>query len=233
MTERVHRHFEDVLDELKERVLRLGGLTEQAIGRAVRCLVDRDSELARRVIEDDNAIDGLELQIDDLCVEALARYQPMAGDLRFITTAMKITSDLERIADHACNIAERALELNEEPQLKPLIDIPLMANQAQEMVRSSLDCFVRRDAEGAKATIRLDRELNQRMEQVFRELLSYMIEDPRNVSRAIRLTFVAKYFERIGDMAKNICEQVVFMAKGEVIKHMRARQRDPEDDAGR
>lgn len=229
MTERVHRHFEEVLDELKDKVLRLGGLTEQAIGRAVRSLVDRDSALARRVIEEDDAIDRLELDIDDLCVEMLARYQPMAGDLRFITTAMKITSDLERIADHACNISERALELNEEPQLKPLIDIPLMANQAQEMVRQSLDAFVRRDADGAKATIRLDRELNDRMEQIFRELLSYMIEDPKNVSRAIRLTFVAKYFERIGDMAKNICEQVVFMAKGEVIKHRAARQTPSED----
>lgn len=224
MTERVHRHFEEVLGELKEKVLRQGGLTEQAIGRAVRSLVDRDSTLARRVIDDDIEIDRLELEIDDLCVEALARYQPMAGDLRFITTAMKITSDLERIADHACNISERALELNDEPQLKPLIDIPLMASQAQEMVRNSLDCFVRRDSEGAKATIALDRELNQRQEQIFRELLSYMIEDPKNVSRALRLTFVAKYFERIGDMAKNICEDVVFMAKGEVIKHLKAQR---------
>lgn len=229
MTERLHRHFEDVLDELKEKVLRQGGLTEQAIGRAVRSLVDRDSDLARRVIDDDVEIDRMELEIDDLCVEALARYQPMAGDLRFITTAMKITSDLERIADHACNISERALELNDEPLLKPLIDIPLMANQAQEMVRNSLDCFVRRDSDGAKATIALDRELNQRQEQIFRELLSYMIEDPKNVSRALRLTFVAKYFERIGDMAKNICEDVVFMAKGEVIKHLRAQRSEPGD----
>jgi phosphate transport system protein len=229
MGERVQRHFEEVLDDLKEKVLRLGGLTEQAIGRAVRSLVDRDSELAKTVIAEDIDIDRLELEIDDLCVEALARFQPIARDLRFITTAMKITSDLERIADHACNISERALELNDEPVLKPLIDIPLMANRAQEMVRNSLDCFVRRDAEGARATIALDRELNVRMEQIFRELLSYMMEDPRNVSRALRLTFVAKYFERIGDMAKNICEQVVFMAEGEVIKHLRAQHRTSGD----
>ena len=227
MPERIQTHFDEILDELKEKVLRLGGLTEQAIGRAVRSLVDRDSNLARTVLAQDVDIDRLELEIDDLCIEALARFQPIARDLRFITTAMKITSDLERIADHACNISERALELNEEPMLKPLIDIPLMANRAQEMVRASLDCFVRRDAEGAKATIRLDRELNLRMEQIFRELLSYMIEDPRNVSRALRLTFVAKYFERIGDMAKNICEQVVFMAKGEVIKHLGAQRSGP------
>lgn len=230
MGERVQRHFEEVLDDLKEKVLRLGGLTEQAIGRAVRSLVDRDSDLAERVIAEDVDIDRLELEIDDVCIEALARFQPIARDLRFITTAMKITSDLERIADHACNISERALELNAEPMLKPLIDIPLMANRAQEMVRNSLDCFVRRDAEGARATIRLDRELNLRMEQIFRELLSYMMEDPRNVSRALRLTFVAKYFERIGDMAKNICEQVVFMAEGEVIKHLRAQRMDARGD---
>ena len=220
--ERKQRHFEELLDQLREKVLRLGGLVEQAIGRSVRSLVDRDSEMARRVIADDHAIDRLELEVDQLCMDLLGLHQPMARDLRFITTAMKITTDLERIGDHAVNISERALELNEEPQLKPFIDIPLMANRAQEMVRSSLDAFVRRDATAARSTIAMDEELNRRMEQIFRELLSYMIEDPRTVTRALRLTFVAKYFERIGDQAKNICEQVVFMAKGEVIKHPRA-----------
>lgn len=215
----VHRHFEDVLDGLKERVLRLGGLVEEAIQASVRSLADRDSELANRVVEADDAIDRLELEIDEICLEMLALHQPIAGDLRFVTTAMKITTDLERIGDHAANIAVRALELNQEPLLKPLIDIPLMANQAGEMVRRSLDAFVRQDAEAAEQTIAMDAHLNRRMEQVFRELLSFMIEDPKTVSRALRLTFVAKDFERIGDMAKNICEQVVFMVRGEVIKH--------------
>jgi phosphate transport system protein len=143
----------------------------------------------------------------------------MAADLRFLTTAMKLTPDLERIADHAVNISERALELNEEPPLRALVDIPLMATRAQEMVRGALDAFVRRDADAARAVIAMDDDLDRRMELVFRVLLSHMIEDTRTISRALRLTFVAKYFERIGDMATNICEQVVFMSEARVVKH--------------
>jgi len=207
------------LDLLSEMILRLGGLTEEAIGKSVRALVDRDSDLAREVLEGDAQIDQIELQIDNLCMEILARHQPMAGDLRFVATAMKITPDLERIADHAGNISERALELNEEPPLNAMVDMPLMATRAQQMVRGALDAFVRSDAEAALAVIRMDSELNQRMEQVFRVLLSYMVEDPKTISRAMRLTFVAKYFERIGDQATNICEQIVFMSEARVIKH--------------
>jgi len=180
--------------------------------------------MAQQVIDDDVLIDRAELEIDELCMETLARYQPMAGDLRFITTAMMITSDLERIADHAANISERALELNEEPPLKPVIDVPLMASLAQEMVRSALDAFVRKDADAARTTIAMDLELNRRMEQMFHALLSHMAANPRSISRGLRLSFVSKYIERIGDMAKNICEQVVFLAKGEVIKHPRAQR---------
>jgi phosphate transport system protein len=223
-------NFEELLSILSEKVLRLGGLVEEAIGRAVRGLVDRDSELAREVPAGDQEIDKLELEIDDLCLEILARHQPMARDLRFITTAMKITPDLERIGDHAVNISERALELNEEPPLRALVDIPLMAMRAQEMVRGALDAFVRQDAQAAWSVIKMDDELDHRMEQVFRVLLSHMIEDPKTISRALRMTFVAKYFERIGDQATNICEQVVFMSEARVIKHAGSVPEEAETD---
>jgi phosphate transport system protein len=212
--------LEQHLELISERILRLGGLVEQAIGRSVRALVQRDSDLAREVISGDDEIDRLELEIDQMCLEVLALFQPMARDLRFITTAMKISPDLERIGDHAVNLSERALELNEEAPLRALVDLPLMAQQAQQMVRGALDAFLRRDPAAAWAVIEQDDELDRRMEQAFRVLLSHMIEDPRTIARAIRLTFVAKYFERIGDMATNVCEQIVFMTDARVIKHV-------------
>jgi phosphate transport system protein len=229
--ERIQRHFQERLDLLSEKILRLGGLVEQAIGRSVRALVERNSDLARDVIQEDKQVDVLELEIDETCIELLALQQPMARDLRFITTAMKITPDLERIADHAVNIAERAVEINKEPPLAPLIDISAMARRAQEMVRGALDALVRRDADAARAVIAMDDELDIRMEQVFRSLLSYMIEDPGTISRALRLTFVAKYFERIGDQATNVCEQIVYMTEAQVIKHAHASQERGQEPA--
>jgi phosphate transport system protein len=217
--DRIPRHFEEQLDILSEKILVLGGLVEEAIGKSVSALVDRNSDLARQVIADDVNMDRLELEIDALCMEMLALQQPFARDLRFVTTAMKITTDLERIGDLAGNISERAIELNEEPQLKPFIDIPLMARRAQEMVRGALDAFVQRDPQRAREVIRMDDDLDERMEQIFRELLSFMLESPNTITRALRLTFVAKYFERIGDQATNVCEQVVYMTEGRVIKH--------------
>lgn len=211
--------FQDKLDQISEKILRLGGLVEQAIGDSVRALVDRDSDLAHRVLERDSVIDALEIEIDELCMEVLALQQPIARDLRFITTAMKITPDLERIGDHAVNISERALELNEEPEVQVLADIPFMAQRAQEMVRGALDAFVREDAEAAMVVIHMDDELDRRMETVFRVLLSHMLEDPRTIRRCLRLTFVAKYFERIGDQATNVSEQVIYMTEARVIKH--------------
>ncbi len=217
--DRPARHLQEQLDLLAEKLLLLGGLVEQAIVRSVEALVERDSAVARRVIDEDADVDRVELEIDRICMETLAREQPFARDLRFITTAMKITTDLERIGDLAVNVSERALELNEEPRLKPFVDIPLMARRAQEMVHGALDAFVQRDAKAARAVIAMDDDLDARMEQIFRELLSFMVEDPRSVTRALRLTFVAKYFERIGDQATNVCEQVVYMCEGQVIKH--------------
>ena len=217
--EKAHRHLEDFLEALSEKTLRMGGLVEEAIGRSIRALVERDSALAEQVIREDIEVDRLELEIDKLCMETLALQQPMAKDLRFITTAMKITTDLERIADLAVNVSERTRELNAEPQLKPYIDLPVMARRAQQMVHGSLEAFVQRDSEMARRVLLMDDELDRRMEQMFRELLSYMIEEPQTISRALRLTFIAKYFERIGDQATNICEQVVYMKDARVIKH--------------
>jgi phosphate transport system protein len=217
--ERTQHKLQERLDLLAEKILGLGGLVEEAIGRSVIALVERDSDLAREVIEQDRAIDGLELEIDELCMEILALHQPLAVDLRMVATAMKITPDLERIGDHAVNIAERTLELNEEPRLEPVVDITQMAQLAQQMVRGALDAFVRRDSVAAWAVIRMDDDLDLRMENVFRVLLSHMLEDPRTIRRSLRLTFIAKYFERIGDQATNISEQVVFMTEARVIKH--------------
>ncbi len=217
--ERPARHLEEQLDLLKEKLLLLGGLVEQAIGRSVEALVQRDSDVARAVIAGDAEVDRAELEIDRICMEILALQQPLARDLRFITTAMKITTDLERIADLAVNVSERAIELNEEPQLKPFVDLPLMARRAGEMVHGALDAFVQRDAIAARAVIAMDDDLDARMEQIFRELVSFMVGDPRSITRALRLTFIAKYFERIGDQATNVCEQVVYMCEGRVIKH--------------
>jgi phosphate transport system protein len=217
--EKLQRHFQEQMDDLAEKVLVMGGLVEEAIGHTVSALVTRNSALAGRVISDDEAIDRFDLEIDQVGMEILGLHQPVARDLRFVITAMKITNDLERIADLCTNVAERAIELNEEVQLKPFIDIPMMARRAQQMVRGALDAFVQRDAAAARAVIAMDDELDDRMEQVFRELLSYMIEDPKTITRALRLMFVAKYFERMGDQATNIGEQIVFMAEGRVIKH--------------
>jgi len=217
--EKLQRHFQEQLDDLAEKVLVMGGLVEEAIGQTVSALVTRNSVLARRVILEDEAIDRFDLEIDQVGMEILGLHQPVARDLRFVITAMKITNDLERIADLCTNVAERAIELNEEPQLKPFIDIPVMARRAQQMVRGALDAFVQRDPAAARAVIAMDDELDERMEQVFRELLSYMIEDPKTITRALRLMFIAKYFERMGDQATNIGEQIVFMAEGRVIKH--------------
>jgi phosphate transport system protein len=211
----------------------MGGLVEQAIGLSVEALVRRENKIAAQVIQGDETIDQLELEIDQLVMETLARYQLAARDLRFMTTAMKIAPDLERIGDYATSIAERAIELNAEAPIKQLVDIPLMARRAQEMVRGALDAFVNRDATAARAVIAMDDDLDRRLEQIFRVMVSYMIEDPRTITRAIRLTFVAKSFERMGDQATNICEMVVYMAEGRVIKHHRPESDQPVEGPAR
>ena len=213
------RHFDRDIELLKEQLLRMGAMVEDSINHSIRALLERDTALAERVIASDTAIDQLENEIDQHTIELIAKMQPAAVDLRFVATAMKITPELERIADLAVDVCERAIELNREPQLKPLLDIPRLARNAQEMVRLSLDAFVRRDGTLAREVIARDDEVDLLTEQSFRELLTYMLEDSRNISRAIRLTFVGKYFERMADSATNICETVVFLVEGKVIKH--------------
>ncbi len=213
------RHFDKDIDTLKDQLLRMGAMVEDAISQSIRALLERDTGIAEAVIAADNQIDRMELEIDQFTIELIAKMQPTAVDLRFVATMMKVTPELERIADLAQDVCERAIELNREPQLKPLIDIPRLARISQEMVRHALDAFVKRDANLARAVIARDDEVDLLTEQSFRELLTYMLEDSRNISRAIRLTFVGKYFERIADGATNICEMVVFLVEGKVIKH--------------
>ena len=213
------RHFDREIETLKEMVLRMGAAVEEQINLSIQALLERDTSVAQRVIDADADIDQMELDIDQHCIELIAMMQPTAVDLRFLAAAMKITPELERIADLAVDVCERAIELNREPALKPLIDIPRLARIAQEMVRHALDAFVRRDAVLAREVIARDDEADLLTEQSFRELLTYMLEDSRNISRAIRLTFIGKYFERMADGATNICEMVVYLVEGKVIKH--------------
>ena len=213
--------FDEELRLLKERVLRIGSLVEAAIHDSVKSLVERNSDLAQKVIERDHKINALDVEIDEECIRLIALRQPKARDLRFITTAMKITTDLERIGDLAENIAERAIELNDEPQLKPYIDIPRMAEITEEMVRDSLDAFVRGCSKIPYEVIKKDDEVDNLNAQVFNELLFFMIQDPHTVSRATRISYVSKYLERIADHATNIAEMVIYMCEGKIIRHMK------------
>jgi len=217
--DQMQRHFHEELELVKEKTLKLGSLVETMVERAVASLVDRDSRLAGEVIASDQKVDSLDVEIDEDCLRLLALHQPAAKDLRFITTAMKITTDLERMADQAVNICQRAIELNEEPQLKPYIDIPVMSQLSQKMMRESLDAFVRRDAELARQVIPEDNKVDSLKNQVFRELLTFMMEDPRTIPRAIRLILVSRHLERIADHATNIAEMVVFLVEGKNIRH--------------
>ncbi|MBI5026725.1 MAG: phosphate signaling complex protein PhoU [Nitrospirae bacterium] len=211
--------FDRELGELKERILRMGAMVETAIRDSVASLVERDSELARKVIGNDPKINALDVEIDEECIRLLAIRQPRAGDLRFITTAMKITTDLERMGDLAEDISERAIELNEEPILKPYIDIPRMAEISGGMLRDALDSLVKGDTKLAMAVIKRDDQVDMLNVQVFNELLFFMIQDPHTVSRATRITYVSKYLERIGDHATNIAEMVIYMVEGKIIRH--------------
>jgi phosphate transport system protein len=197
----------------------MGALVEEQIARAIQALVTRDVALASRVIERDAVVNALDVDIDETCMKLLALQAPAAGDLRFVTTAMKISTELERMSDLAENICERAIELNEEPQLKPYIDIPRMSDWTMRMVRECLDAFVRSDAVLARKVCADDDFVDHLTHQLFRELLSFMIEHPATITRAIRLTFVGKYIERIADHATNVSELVIYMAEGTIVRH--------------
>jgi len=211
--------FDDELIALKEKVLKLGLMVETAIRDSVNALVERDSELAREVIKRDHLVNALDVSIDEECVRLIALRQPMARDLRLITTAMKITTDLERMGDLAVNIAERALELNEEPQLKPFENIPKMAAITQSMVRDALDAFVAGCSRLPYEVIKKDDEVDNLNVRNFNELLSLMLQDPKIIPLAVKRTYIAKYLERIADHATNIAEMIIYMCKGKMIRH--------------
>jgi phosphate transport system protein len=220
-------HFHQELNQLKAELLKMAGLVERAINNAVEALVRRDTSLAERTISDDKQIDEIELGIDAYCLKLLALHQPKAADLRFITSAMRINTELERIGDQAVNIAWRVIDLNQEPQLKPYIDIPHMAEIAQSMVKDVLDAFVNGDPQMARSVCERDDQVDALNDQVFRELLTYMISDPHTIKRAVHLIIVSRCLERIADHATNIGEGVIFMVNALVIKH-RADQKEEE-----
>jgi phosphate transport system protein len=207
------------LVRLRNNILRLGSLVETAIQNSVKSLVERKSSIAKKVIKQDQQINNLDVAIDEECIKLLALGQPKARDLRFIATTLKITTDLERMGDLAVNISKRAIELNKEPQLKPYIDIPRMAEIAQKMLNDSLDAYVKGCTSLPYYVIKQDDEIDRLMEQVFNELLFYMIQDQHTISRAIRISYVSKYLERIADHATNIAEMVIYMCKGKLVRH--------------
>jgi phosphate transport system protein len=216
---RTSQHYELELQSIKQSLLYLGALTEHAIENVLIALLDRKSDLAQSVIDGDAEIDKLDTEIEDRCIRLLALRQPIARDLRFITTAIKINGHLERIGDMAVNIAERVITLNEEPQLKPYIDLPRMAEIAREMIRGTIDAFVREDCQLANSIRRKDAIIDTLNEQIFRELLTFMLEDARTIHRALLIMQVSKNLERIADHAKGIADMVVYMVTGINVRH--------------
>src|SRR5512147_2368976 len=212
-------HFQKELQALKENLLKMAAIVEEAIRHSVESLVKRDSDLARKAFEAEDRINKLENSVDEMCLKLLALRQPMAADLRFITSAMKIVTDLERMGDQAVNIAERAISLNQEPQLKPYIDIPKMAEITQSMVKDVLDAFVSQDSKLARSVCERDDLVDRLNDQVVRELLTYMMSDPKTITPAVHLMIVCRCLERIADHATNIAEDVIFMLEARVIKH--------------
>jgi phosphate transport system protein len=215
----MQRHFHEELEALKQTLLAMGGLVEDQIRRVMRALLERDDALAQEVIDRDQQVNAYDVEVDETCVSLLALHQPTAGDLRFITTAMKIVTDLERIGDQAVNIAQRVLELNREPQLKPYIDLPRMAEKAQAMVKESLDAFVARDTTLARKVCAEDADVDALKEQLFRELLTFMMEDPKTIPRAIRLILISRFMERVADHATNIAEMVIYLVDAKMVRH--------------
>ena len=215
----MERHFEDELKALKNRLLSMGALVEERVRQAVQALMERRPELAAQVIAGDQEVNDLQIEIDDRCLKLLALQQPMASDLRLITAAMKINADLERIGDQAVNIAENAIKVLDAPPLKPLLDLPRMADIAQQMTRDSLDAFVRRDSALARQVLERDDEVDQLKDQIFRVLLTHMMADPGTIERALGLILVSRNLERIADHATNIAEDVIFVVEAKDVRH--------------
>jgi|SRR5215468_8668991 len=215
-----HRHLDDELNELRDRVLLLGGEAERALERAVSALLERDNQIAHEVLEHDDAVDSLEVALDRQCIDIIALRQPAARDLRFVISVAKMAPILERIADHACNIARAAIELNNEPEFSRKVEIERMAEHALGMLHSALDAFTASDAAAARAVIKRDAEINDLYNQLFSYLIEMMVAEPSTATRDARLLFVAKHMERIGDYVTDICELTVYMAEAAFIKHI-------------
>jgi phosphate transport system protein len=203
------------LDELQQDVLKMGTMVEQAIFNAIKSLKNRDEALAKQVIDGDDTIDVFQVQIEDDCVRLLALQQPMASDLRVISAVLKISNDLERIADHASDVSKVTMRISGQPLIKPLIDIPRMSEITQKMLRISLDAFIRRDASEVEQLIDYDHEVDALYHQIFRELLTFMLEDTRTINQATHLLFVGRHMERMADYCTNLGEAVYYMVKGE------------------
>jgi len=216
------RHFALELEDLHQRLLQMGGLVESVIRKSIRALVDRDTSVAEQVFQDEERINQLEMDIDSMGTRLLALHQPVARDLRFLTAALKINTDLERMGDLAVNITERALSLISVPPIKPLIDIPKMAGAVEQMLLRSLGAFVSGDADQAKLVLVSDDEVDALRDSIYRELVSFMQRDPTTVQSAVDLMFVARDLERIADHATNIAEDVVYLVQGVDIRHRAA-----------
>lgn len=217
--ERVVRHFQEELGALQERLLAMGGFAEERVREAVQALSQRDAALVDRVLAGDEPINDLHIEVDDRCFKLLALHQPMAADLRAIVAAVKINTDLERVGDLAVNIAEAAKRYLQHPPVKPLLDIPRMGDIAQRMLRDALDAFVKRDTALAEAVLAADDELDALKSQIFRELLTFMLQDPSTIEPALDLILVSRHLERIGDHATNVAEDVIFLVSAKDVRH--------------
>ncbi|NOZ94155.1 MAG: phosphate signaling complex protein PhoU [Acidobacteria bacterium] len=215
----MHRHFEEELDQIRATILAMAGLVERCLEEVTRALTSGDRTLAQSVIDTDDAIDAYEVKIDRLATEFMVRHQPTAADLRFVVAAIKLGPELERVGDNAVNIAQRVLDLAGTKPVKPLIDLPRMLHLARAMVSDGITAYVERDSMAAREIIGRDDEVDQLYLQLFRELITFMIEDPRTITRAIDLIFIARFAERIADQATNICEEVVYLVEGTPIRH--------------
>lgn len=216
----MERQFDQELKSLNRDILKMGALAEEAIYKSIEALKNRDSGLAKSIIDSDVNVDRLELEIEDKCIDLIARYQPMAKDLRFITTGMKINTELERISDIAVDIAQRTLEIVDKPLLKPLIDIPKLTTVAQSMVKMAIDGFIKGDIELAKKVLSSDPEADQLRNVIQKELIEdYMVKDGSTAPRAVQLLLIARFLERICDHATNIAEDVIYMVQAKVVRH--------------
>lgn len=215
----VHRHLDEELSLVKEKLLTMASLVESMIFKAVKSLIEREESFIQEVNKDEDKVNLLEIEIDELCLKLLALKQPMAKDLRFITSAIKINSELERIGDMAINISQSAARLIKQPQLKPYIDLPRMADLTQKMVKDSLDAFIRNDVNLARSVLHSDNKVDALKDQIFRELLTFMMSDHSTISRALELILISRHLERIGDHSTNIAEDVIYLVQGKDIRH--------------